>query len=146
MTRTLVILIAALLAAVIPVFGQTAATTDGAAAVNATNAVSTAVAGIQLQGAWKKVQAQPLLAMGRISFDMTARTLSFGWQGKGDLSWEIVSVKADNDADMPRFTLGLSGAAGKMTITVLCFSENTIYVGQSPVGGISIWGAYNRAD
>lgn len=145
MTIRLVGAIFACLFLSVPVLGQsTVATNASTPTVAATNAV--AVPGARLQGDWKKVQAQPLLAMGRVAFDMTAKKLSFSWQGRGEVVWSIVAFAEDSEADMPRYTLTLTGPTGRMTVTVLCFSENTIYIGQAPSGGISIWGAYNRAN
>jgi hypothetical protein len=99
-----------------------------------------------IQGTWKKSQPAAELLGGTVSIDMAAKTFSFSWKNRGQLSYAISDVKEDNETGMPRYTLTLRGAAGTMTLTVLAFSESTVYIGQTPHAGIAIWGAYSRVN
>ncbi len=98
-----------------------------------------------IQGTWKKTKAVDGLLGGSMSIDMAAKTFSFAWKNRGQLTYSISDVKEDSETDMPRYTLTLKGNTGTMTVTVLAFSSSTIYIGQTPHAGIAIWGAYTRS-
>lgn len=97
-----------------------------------------------IESVWTKSQPVANLVGGTVSIDMVAKTFSFTWKNRGLVQYSISDVKEDSETGMPRYTLTLRGTAGIMTVTVLAFSPTTIYIGQTPLGGIAIWGAYTR--
>lgn len=97
-----------------------------------------------IDGAWKSMRAIPGLVDGTLRFSVANKTLSFAWQGKGQLQYSIESIDFDTKVGMTRYMVSLAGNAGTMDLNILISSDSVIYIGQAPRGGIAIWGAYTR--
>jgi len=97
-----------------------------------------------IDGVWKSMRAIPGLVDGTLRFSVINKTLSFAWQGKGQLQYSIESVDFDTRVGMTRYMVSLAGNAGTMDLNILISSDSVIYIGQAPRGGIAIWGAYTR--
>lgn len=98
-----------------------------------------------IEGSWERAQPQGDLPGRLVSIDIMAKTISFSWKGQERLEYLISDITEDAEIGMPRYTLVLRGKAGKISLTILAFSESTLYLGQLvPRDGIAIWGTYSR--
>ncbi|MDR2734372.1 MAG: hypothetical protein LBC99_06985 [Spirochaetota bacterium] len=97
-----------------------------------------------IDGVWKSMRAIPGLVDGTLRFSIANKTLSFAWQGRGQLQYAIESVDFDTKTGMTRYLVSLSGAVGAMNLNILISGDSVIYIGHTPRGGIAIWGAYTR--
>jgi hypothetical protein len=101
----------------------------------------------QVAGTWQKAREAGNRAgalVTRVRIDVLGKRFLVT-RGTRTWTYEIVQFTGDTTVDMPRFTLTVSGQGRRHQFTILAFSSNTLYLGQSPVPGLQFWGTYQRA-
>lgn len=94
-------------------------------------------------GTWKKTRQWRKLKDGLLTFDAAAQQITCRYGRFGKVTLKVTGVKVDKDTGVTRYTLDVAGRPGKGKLTVLHFSSKTIYLGQSGLGKLLLWGTYH---